>query len=369
MPLQLPGNTIGAVPQEDPIENNILRMLREANLFGPSQPEPQQPMMGQPMGQPPDMGGMEYPAGDRFNEMIGQYPGQDEPGMMTKIAASMIGLNNPQLAMQLMQQPSQAQREWQQQIGPAQAAATNERLTGQGDIRLGQADVRLGQGQQRIDETEAHNRATEAIAKFKIDNPNRRIVTLDDGSIVGINPTNPTDVVDVPGVENLSYEDKQKILQEHRIEMFDMQQAGRKELQGAGITAASKRASDRARDAAVRQQTGILSRAAAAKLAEENRQTRPRGSTRSQADIRTGRVNRATQVLASNPEYEKFISIDGTRVEIKPWKDRSRWAGIEWSGGTGITEAEYNRVVDSIFVEDTGSSTDTTEKLDPLGIR
>ncbi len=351
MALNLPAS---ATPPIMPVGgNNPLQQLRLAGIFGQQTP-PNQPMPGMmddPAGtdmtgggmmpSPDRMGGYDpsTSASDTFQELLGNYPETEGPGILQKIVLSMLALKDPRLAASLMNQPSSEQQDWKAQIGPAQAAMTqegqsnanlrmlaNQLLTGeQAGTRLEQGDLRLEQAGERIE----ISRAAQELAEWKAQNPNKQFKTREDGMIVGINPQDPTNVVET-GVNSGDLTDQERI--DARIDAAEVAETGRV---GRATTATGERKT-------------------AAELRETNIRSRPSTSasrTRSQSDINRGRLNRADAVLARNPEYEKFIKRSGTSLEISPWKKK----GILFKR-TGIDKATYDRIVSEIYGDEAPSS-------------
>lgn len=356
MALNLPA---AATPPIMPVGgNDPLQQLRLAGIFGPTPPN--QPIPGSMINQPGELGEIDelgrdgplegydpsYEAAEAFQELLSNYPTEGR-GILQKIALSMIGLKDPRLAASLMNQPTSAQQDWQQQIGPAQAGMiqeghsntnlrilANQLLSGeQAGQRIELEGQRIGQASERLEETGRHNIEVERLAQWKSEHPNYQLKTREDGMIVGINPQNPQDVQET-GVDSGSLSDQQKL--DAGIEAAETAEAGRVSRQKTGIEAGQENIQERER-------------------LRRDRPASARRGTRSQSDINRGRLNRASDVLARNPEYEKFIKLDGTRLSIEPWKKK----GILFKG-TGISKEEYDSIVSQIYDESSGSiGTDT----------
>lgn len=275
-----------------------------------------------------------------FNELLSNYP--KGRGILEKIGLILTAVEDPRFAIQSLQQPTTAQRDWQAQIGPAQAGMVQERYSNinlrtlaNQILRGEQAGERIDLAGQRLEETGRHNIATEELATWKTKYPNYQLKIREDGMIVGINPQNPQDVQET-GVDSGSLSDQEKI--DAGIEAAGKAEAGRVSRQKTGIEAGQENIQER----------------------ERLRAARPpgtRGGTRAQSDINRGRLNRASDVLARNPEYEKFIKLDGTRLSIEPWKKK----GILFQG-TGITKEEYDSIVSQIYDEPGGKGSDSDLK-------
>ena len=382
MPLNLP------TPATPPMMPNMggndpLQQLRLAGIFGqnppPNQPQPGGMSGGMPIdfsqlgagptpgGIPPspdmgmDMGMGGQPstiATEAFQELLNAYPTEGR-GVLEKIALSMLGLKDPRLAASISQSPTSDQQAWQQQIGPAQAAMTQERF---GNVNLRQMAESEQRGQQadrtatrlegQASETVSHNRATEALAIWKAEHPNYQFKTRDDGMIVGVNPQNPQDIQET-GVNSGDLTDQEKI--DAQVDAAEVAETGRV---SRAATAESGRVS--------RQKTGIKAGQENIQERERLRGERPssaRTGSRSQSDINRGRLNRASEVLARNPEYSQFIKLDGTRLTIEPWKKK----GILFKG-SGLSKEEYDLVVSQIYDESSGgTTTEVMEKPIPDG--
>src|SRR3990170_1924504 len=118
---------------------NLQRIMRMNNVFGESASTP--PFVPETFNADSedygDITGLinkmytpETKASNQFNEMLGQYPERNKPGIMRRIGAGLIGLEGgPEAAEKFMYQPFERKLvDWKAKIGPAQAAMTQERL-------------------------------------------------------------------------------------------------------------------------------------------------------------------------------------------------------------------------------------------------
>jgi len=134
-----------ATPPFVPQDPNIFQNLRFGNVFGGGAEGG--PTAAPPTSQVEPMGPQEPTANNRLLELLGNYPETQAPGVMRKIVLSMIGLNNPELAYELMNQPSGEQQDWLSQIELAQAAAELEDQVAGRDIQRAGQDIQIaGQG-------------------------------------------------------------------------------------------------------------------------------------------------------------------------------------------------------------------------------
>lgn len=108
----------------------------------------------------------ESEATNKFNELVGQYPMREKPGIWRSIAAGLtaFGPGGHNLAMQVAQQPFlNKQEDWKNKIGPAQAAAGLERQTNVNERQMAYQTV-AATLRQKADEA----RATKDEARTKI---------------------------------------------------------------------------------------------------------------------------------------------------------------------------------------------------------
>jgi len=313
MPLNLPAAATPPIQQQNPYEQ-----LRLQQIFGGTPPN--QPTMG---GMTPtmDMGGYqpETGAADRLDELLGAYPSGDR-GMLQKIALSMIGAGDPRLAASLMQQPSREQEAWQEQIGPAQFAAGQERLSNVNmrqiaDMMMSgqREDIRLGQAGERLE----ISRAAQKLNEWKAEHPNMQLKTRADGMIVGINPADPTKVVE-SGVQSGDLSDQEK--EEARIEAATVAEKGR----------------------VSRATTATGQRKAAATLREERIRERPsKPGTVSPSQARVAEESRAQRIMDENPDLKDIYEFTDQGVSIKTAKELAKF---NWPGGRSgedlLAEAE-----------------------------
>lgn len=306
--------------EQDPrITQRMMEQMRMSGMFQP-QPMPTPPQQ-MPQLNPLESYQPQTGAADRFGEMVGNYPQQGDNSIMQKIALSMMALSDPRLAAQLGNQPTREQQDWQAQIGPAQSAAQMENQSNQGmqlyldRLRRGdQADVRLGQAGRGMDirETVEEGRGTRAQKTL-------------DARVEASALDTERDIASAALAES------------GRVGRADTAEEGRVDRQergiGAGITAADV-ASTRRKDAAE----------LSAEAAMERRLVPSTTAGETPAAKSKARLNRADEVLARNPEYDKFITRRGTTLTIKPWKD-------PWFTGptAGLTKEEYDAVVNEIY--------------------
>jgi len=344
MPLNLPAVATPPInPQQSGgLPPQILEQLRMANIFRPQPPTPPQIPQSIP---PQDMMGGYQPetaATSRFNELLGNYPERQDPGVIQRIAASMIGLNDPRLAAQMMQQPSQEQIDWEQQIGPAQAAMQQERLSNVNMRQIAdmmmrgqQADVRLGQAGERID----ISRAAQRLNEWKAQNPNMQLKTREDGMIVGISPLDPTSVVET-GVQSGQLSDQEK--EDARIEAAGVAETGRV---GRAATATKERKTAAELREEQRKESAILQ--------EKRLRGRPsKPGVLTESARATGVVNRAQKLINENPELAKWINIDGRQVTVSPVGEvKTGPFGVDVLARDikGPTSEERQKIMDTLY--------------------
>lgn len=361
--------------------DNILQLLRLANIFAPDNPigssanpmtpgDPNyNPIMQDPMG--PQMGTAplnmmdiyqpEHQMTDRMTEMLGQFPERNKPGVLRKIFSSLAaGGGGIEAADRFMYAPYYNQLDdWKAQFGPVSQAANQERYyntnmrqiaTSMANqdrleralaLREQQGGQRIEQGQQRIDLSRekmtndqawrnAQQKINEARAKggvFKVDDAGNARIYYRDGSYV-----------DLPEADFLSYEQKAALQMERAVATARETTVAR---EGA------KR--DRLVLKPVTQPDGTtvyevinLDEQAAAPVKS------PSGETRAvpQTELEQGRelTNRALEVKNSNTKWNNkgWIEFDknGRFKRITP---------PSWYGLTGPSQEEYNQIYRRIY--------------------
>ncbi len=293
------------------------------------------PMMG---GYQPEMG-----ASDRFNEMLQNYPESEKRGMLEKIALSMMALNDPRLVQQIMQQPSEEQEAWSAKIGPAQAAAGQE---GSRNVNMRQiADMILsGQRAEKGLDLEAGrlgvSQAAQELNEWKAQHPNMQLETREDGMIIGINPLDPTQIIET-GVKSGDLSDQEK--EDARIELERVKETGRV---GRAATATREKKT-------------------AATLQEERLRGRPsKPGVLTESSRTTRRLSAAEELKNRDPNgLGKWITIDGKNVEVaEPGKVKA-W----WPDKKGPTSEEHQRIMDTLYPNGKSSGEEVMEKPIPDG--
>jgi len=365
MALNLPA---AATPPIMPVGgNDPLQQLRLAGIFG--QTPPNQPVPGSMIGQAPggmvdpsiELGGIDelggsdpfggydpsYEMAEAFQELLSNYPTEGH-GILKKIALSMLGAKDPRLAASLSSQPTSAQQDWSAQIGPAQASMiqegrsnTNLRMLADQILSGEQTGERLRLTGERQEETGRHNLATEAVQKYNSENPNQRIIELDDGSIVGVNPRNPTDVTVVPGAENLSFEEKEELKNSGLLERYERAEGDRVSRQKTGIEAGQENIQERERLRGKRSsKPGMLSEAAKA----------------------TRIASRAQKLINEHPDWANWITIDGRQVTVSPTGRKTGWFDLKLDK-EGPTPEIRKQIMDAIY----GNGVSPTEETNTGG--
>lgn len=337
MPLQLPGVATPPInPQGGGLPDQLLEQLRMSNIFRPQPPvaPPPSPSLETGVGLGP---GEETVAGyqpetaalDRFNELLQNYPERESRGIIEKIALSMMALNDPRLVAQIMQQPSQEQEMWQQQIGPAQAAMTGE---GQRNVNMRQIADMIMTGQQAGERIDI-SRAAQELSEWKSKHPNVQFKTREDGMIVGISPLDPTNVIET-GVQSGDLTDQEKI--DARIEAAELAEEGRV---GRAATATGERKTA----AELREDQ----RVGAATLQEERLRGRPsKPGVLTESARTTKRLSAAEELKNRDPNgLGKWVTIDGRKVEVaEPGKVKA-W----WPDKKGPTPEEHKQIMNILY--------------------
>jgi len=214
----------------------FLPNLRFQNLFGidPSQGMPNIQAPQQPMG-PEHMNPLEAykpdtQAQEMLYRMLGEMPQRQEPGILRKIAGSLINMGgDPNATEDALYGPYRRQMtDWQTKWKPtldvanqerasnvnlrqiATSAATNAAAQRRLDIQAGESERKAKEGQQNI----AIREKRAATYDWKARNPNHTVKIDSEGRLIGVNPqTNESQFITGPDGQpvrsnELSDEDK-----------------------------------------------------------------------------------------------------------------------------------------------------------------
>ena len=315
------------VPEEGP---GMIDRLRQTNIFNPQQGATgmYDPNMYMNQGAPEPM---ESPAYDALAGLLEDRPEYEGPGMLKKIAASMMALNDPRLAMALLHQPDQELVDWQSQVGTAQKAAELEERTQRTRAATESAGRRATTAEERLDFD---------IEKFaaELSPADKQILELEQIDARGANV----------------------------MEQIEARAAAARETGDERHANTLEAIAERAKEARVTAGTrGEQARETATHREEERKRLRPTGvaSGAKSLERRRAIANRAQEFVTRNPEMEEFIEVDMSsgEVKIKPSAEGGWFSDA-------FTPEQRQEAIDAIFPESVNETTEAP-KADPLGIR
>lgn len=310
-----------------PQDSNIFRNLRFGNIFsgGPER-------TSTTAGEVDPVSSSRTPANDRLMELMGNYPESQSPGIMKKIALSMIGMNDPKLSAELGSQPSGEKIDWLNEMELAKIAAEMEQQMAGRELEKG----RLGLSEERL--------------SFDIDKFNQQL-SPEDKHAMEIEKIQLRSDLDIDEIERRA---------EERRKTGEIQQADRLDVIAARARDASQLEGKRQEG----RETLEGQRQTGRKTLETQRQEGKKDtsiSRRSQSDIRTGVVNRAQKLINDRPELAEWITIESNRVTVSP-----EGREIPWRRDVkGPTPDERRQIIDVIYPEESGQG--LVPDSDPTG--
>lgn len=361
---------------------DFLRQLRLKNIFDPMLQQNQSPTFPQ---QPPVMpGGMmpnqpiqpqennpglydvaarmkelytpDMTAENRFEHMANNFPTQPESSKKRKIGAialaslsDITGNNKGQGIFDEITGKNKFKEDvsnWKTQITPIQQAADNERATNSNSRTMAHQQIADELRQQA---QEATNRKNDLDAKikqqradayeFKARNPNMKIIATKGGNIQAIDPrTGQAHDTGIP-TGSLTDADRIALEQTNALARIDAQGQNAQDLEGTRQT---------------NRETNI------GLQGDQNRQTKgtpgaPSASANkpeTEASIRTGRINKAQQIINSRPDLAKWITVNGTDIRIKPPSTGGMFS-------SGPTKEQFDEINNAIYGAKPAATTPT----------
>jgi len=280
---------------------SVIDRLRQTNIFNPQQGGAgmYDPNMYMNQGAPEPM---ESPAYDALAGLLEDRPEYEGPGMLKKIAASMMALNDPRLAMALLHQPDQELVDWQSQVGTAQKAAELEERTQRTRAATESAGRRATTAEERLDFD---------IEKFaaELSPADKQILELEQIDARGANV----------------------------MEQIEARAAAARETGDERHANTLEAIAERARE----------TRTSATHRAEETRETqRLKPTTTGATQLERGRsvLNNAQEVLARKPEWGDYVNVtdDGVKIEDAGY-------GSYWGGAPELTPEVRQEIVEAIY--------------------
>jgi hypothetical protein len=281
-------------------------------------------------------------ASQRFDEMIKQYPQEDNPSWLRRIGAMIVDYTKgSNRAEQFYHEPyNKKVTEWKDKIGPAQQAANLERYenVNQRTMAYQQMQTELREkvqiAKEKNDEVKAKilQQRTDIYA-FKALHPDWKIVMTKGGNVMMINPQ--TQEVHDTGIPTGSMSEMDKITlgQEQALERIAA--TGEEARTTEGVRQAGRETLVGMRGKEARATKGVASGSASKDLTP--------------SAVKTDRYNKAMAIRNSNPELAKYIKLgsagDFTVVpSVKP-----SWYGI---GARGPTPEQHKQIIAAIYGKD-----------------
>ena len=258
-------------------------------------------------------------------QMFANMPQRTEPGRWRKIGAAIAGMGteNPYESAQTMAYgPYNMQmKDWEARLDPAMKGAQLEAGYNQNARIMAEQTLQRELQRRRDIETERKNRASEelrarsettrekraAVYAFKAQNPNWEFKTQADGSIVAINPQDPTRSINT-GIQSNELSDADKLALQLDMRLKVAERQGQIAKENIAATAAEARTT---------------------KATPPGRAPAPESAI----ERMRARSDRAQQARIEHPEWAKFIGIgSNNEVVIMP------------PGRNGPTAAVYKQI-------------------------
>jgi len=274
-------------------------------------------------------------ASRRFDQMIAQYPQEDNPSWLRRIGAMVVDYTKgSKRGEEVFHEPYNKKiAEWKDKIGPAQQAAVNERYENVNDrtMAYNQMAIELREraqiAREQNDERKAQIQQQRAdIYAFKATHPNFKFIMPKGGNIQAMDPaTGQAHDTGIP-TGSLTEIDKLHIGQEQALERID-------------ATGEQARKTEN-----VRQSGRLEAIDARGKQARETRATPSggvggAGKSESATQSKAREYISARQIVNSSPALEKFIKL-GSGNEFTIIKPNERG---------GPTPQQYSDIINSIY--------------------
>lgn len=314
----------------------------------------QPPMFGGPAGmditKPPTMGGMNIPgygdpiprpdemdagkrmgelytpesqASDYFNEMLRNYPQEQNPSWLRRIGAMIVDYTRGSKAGQeFYERPrTEAIEDWKNKMPYAQAAATNERYANANERQVAYQQMATELRERAIASKEKNDERRAAIQQqradiyaFKARNPGWKILPSKGGNVMLYNPA--TGETRDSGIDSGSLTETDKIWLQSDAKLEQIAATGEQARETEGV----------------RQEGRMELAGERGKQARETRATPPGGVTArppNPTQIRVQQADKARELINTRPELGKWIQIGPTINEFKvtPPGERSYWTG------------------------------------------
>lgn len=261
---------------------------------------------------------VEMPATESYMELLGERPDYEGPGMLRKVAASMVALNDPRLAMAALQQPDQELVDWQGKVDAAQKGAEAEQVIRQMQERARGTDVDIFGAQTRA------GRLLLDMDKFAQEL--------------------------TPEEEHALELEKINLRGENAMEQIQARADAARQQGDARHAQVLEQLAQRAADASAlegQRQTGRMT-------LEEERQKRPqRAGSQTDTQRRRDQANRAMSIIRNDPIAAAHVEVDPTTGEVSI---ADVGAGRLWGGDPELTQEKYNELYDAIFNPDAATN-------------
>lgn len=278
----------------------------------------------------------ETAANERLTALLSQYPQRDNPGVLAKIVGSLIGgARGPDAADRAMYGGYYRKLEdWENQVKPAYQAANQERYNNSNERQYANQVLNQELNREKFDHKQDYD--TKAlqlrergvkVREYKAKNPNATFkVDQATGFIIAIDPV--TKQVSYPTYNgervlgrDLSFEDRQDILQENRIESIDrMAEVGLNRVEASGKESRTTKSSPDYDD---------LNPGNTNDLTESAK--------------RTAKQSRAEDFKSRYPDLADWIETEGTDITVRQGKTGGWFSDAE---STELRKAIVDHIVD-----------------------
>lgn len=291
-------------------------------------------------------------ATQRFEALVNAYPQDKNPSWLRRIAAMITDYTHgPEAGQKVYNEPNDsAKADWKAQVGPAQAAATNERYENVNNRTLAynQANLDLNE-RKRVDKEKyddsrikvSQDRAE--IYRFKAENPNFKFVMPKGGNVMAMDPaTGQSHDTGIP-TGSLSDLDRLNLTQENTLNAIGARDQNAQDLEGIRQEGRETLAGIRGNEARLTKSTVPGSALG-------------KGEQSTQKKVRE--YLNAREILNTDPELSKFIKLTGTN-EFEVAQPSTSF----WGNPNGPTVEQYKKLQQLIF--GTGPSVSPTQTKAP----
>jgi hypothetical protein len=275
----------------------------------------------------------------RFEELLGQYPEREKPGVLRTIAAMLRDYTKgPEEGRAIYNQPfNEELMDWKNQVEPAQQAANLERQENVNARTLAYNTLQGEQSQRRQEETERKNLADQKIKQQRADIYAIRSARVDldfDFSGPTVLVADPkTGRVENTGVPTGHFSEAEKMALQHKNVMSEIGE------RTAGAKAVKETVPGKAPD------------------------TEGAAKPESPTQTKVGQYNKARQLKAERPDLGDFIELDTLGANTF---DIAKPGGGGWFGKKGPTPEQHKEITNYVYGKSESPSEMSVSKEFPV---